>query len=82
MTSQRSFDSQYFLDNGMIPLVEKVFPKGRNPHPRRLHLHLDNRRVHFSTVADQFSSQNHISRVLQLVCSPDFAPSDFWLCGH
>jgi hypothetical protein len=34
MTSQRSFDSQYFIDNIMVPLVEKVFPNGRNSHAR------------------------------------------------
>jgi hypothetical protein len=28
MTSQPTFDSQYFLDNNIVPLVEKVFPKG------------------------------------------------------
>jgi hypothetical protein len=63
ITSQRSFDSQYFMDNLMVPLVEKVFPKARNPHAGRLHLHLDNCRVHFLRVAEQFVAQNHISRV-------------------
>jgi hypothetical protein len=63
MSSQCSLDSQYFVDNIMVPLVEKVFPKGRNPHARRRHLHLDNCRVHFSRVAEQFIAQNHISRV-------------------
>jgi hypothetical protein len=62
MTSQRSFDSQSFLDNIMVPVVQKVFPKERNPHGRRVHLHLDNRRVHFSRVAERFIAQNHISR--------------------
>jgi histone-lysine N-methyltransferase SETMAR len=82
MTSQRSFDSQYFVDNIMVPLVEKVFPKGRNPHARRLHLHLDHCRVHFSRVTEQFIAENHISRVPQPAYSPDLAPSDFWLFGH
>jgi histone-lysine N-methyltransferase SETMAR len=82
MTSQRSFDSQYFVDNIMVPLVEKVYPEGWNPHAPRLHLHLDNCRVHFSKVTEQFVSQNHISRVAQPAYSPDLAPSDFWLFGH
>jgi hypothetical protein len=42
MTSQGSFDSHDFVDNIMVPLVEKGFPTGRNLHARRLHLHLDN----------------------------------------
>jgi histone-lysine N-methyltransferase SETMAR len=82
MTSQRNFDSQCFLDNIMVPLVEKVFPKGRNPHARRLHLHLDDCRVDFSRVTEQFIAENQISRVPQPGYSPDLAPSDFWLFGH
>jgi hypothetical protein len=82
MTSQHSFDSQYFVDNIMVQLVEKVFPKGRNPHARRPHLHLVNCRVHFSRAAEQFIAQNHISRVPQPAYRPDLAPSDFWFFGH
>jgi hypothetical protein len=73
MTSQRSFDSQYFADNIMVPLVQKVFPKGRNPYARRLSFHLDHCRVHFSRVIEQFIAQNHISRVPQPAYSPDLA---------
>jgi hypothetical protein len=82
MTSKCSFDSQYFVNNITVPLVEKAFPKARNRHARRLHLHLDNCRVNFSRVAEQFITQNHISRVPQRAYSPDLAPSDFWLFGH
>jgi histone-lysine N-methyltransferase SETMAR len=78
MTSQPSFDSQSFVDNLMVSLVEKVFPKGRNPHARRLHLHLDNCQVHFSRVTEQFIAENHLARVPQPAYSPDLAPSDFW----
>jgi hypothetical protein len=82
MTSQCSFDSQYFVDHIMVALIEKVFPKRRNPHARRPHLHLDNCRVRFSSVAEQFIAQNHISRVPQPAYSLDLAPSYFWLFGH
>jgi histone-lysine N-methyltransferase SETMAR len=43
---------------------------------------LDNCRIHFSKVTEQFVGQNHISRVPQPAYSPDLAPSDFWLFGH
>jgi histone-lysine N-methyltransferase SETMAR len=82
MTSQRSFDSQYFVDHIMLSLLEKVFPKGRNPHARQLHLHLDHCRVHFSRVPEQCIAENHISRVPQPAYSPDLAASDFWLFGY
>jgi hypothetical protein len=82
MISQRSFDFQYFMVNITVPLLEKVFPKGRNLHARRQDLHLDNCRVRFSKVAEQFIAQNKISRVPQSADSPDLAPSDFWIVGH
>jgi hypothetical protein len=82
MASQRSLDSQYCMDNIMVPLVEKIFAKGRNSHARGLHFHLDNCRVHFLRVAEQFIPQNHIFCVPQPATSPDLAPVDFWLFGH
>jgi hypothetical protein len=82
MTSQRSFVSQYFIDNILVPLIEETFPQGMHPHARRRHLHLNNCRVHFSRAAEQFIAQNHISRVPQLAYSPDLARSDFWFFGH
>jgi hypothetical protein len=82
MTSQHSFDSQYFVDHVKIPLVGKVFPNGRNSHARRLSLHLDNCGVHFSKVTERFVAEKHILCVPQLPYSPDLAPSDFWPFGH
>jgi hypothetical protein len=82
MTSHCSFDSQYFMDNIMILLVEKVFSEGRDPDASRLHFHLDNCYVHSSKVTEQFIAENHISRVLQPVYNPELALPDFWLFGH
>jgi transposase len=70
------------MDNVMVLLVQEVFPKWRNRHARRPHLRLDNCRVDFSRVAEQFIAQNHISRVRQPAYSPDLAPSDFWPFRH
>jgi histone-lysine N-methyltransferase SETMAR len=63
-------------------MVAKGFPRGRIPHTRRLQLHLDNCRVHFSKATEQFITENHIGRVPHPPYSPDLAPSDFWLFGH
>jgi histone-lysine N-methyltransferase SETMAR len=66
----------------LVPMVAKVFLRGRTPHTRRLQLHLDNCRVHFSEAAEQFITENHIGRVPHPPYSPDLAPSDFWLFGY
>jgi histone-lysine N-methyltransferase SETMAR len=82
MISQRSLNSEYFVNHVMAPMIAKVFPQGRTPHARLLHHHLDNCRVHFSKTTQQFVSGNHILHVPHPPYSPDLAPSDFWLSGH
>jgi histone-lysine N-methyltransferase SETMAR len=79
MTSQDQFNSQYLVEHVMVPLVQEIFPHGRNRRGLRLHLHLDNCRVHFSKVAEQFLEANDIVRILHPPYSQDLAPSDFWL---
>jgi histone-lysine N-methyltransferase SETMAR len=82
MNSQRSFNSEYFVNHILAPMVAKVFPRGRIPHTRRLQLHLENYRVHFSKDTEQFITENHIGHVPHPPYSPNLAPSDFWLFGH
>jgi hypothetical protein len=77
MTSQRSFNSDHIVNHVLVPMVAKVFPRERVPRTRRLELHLDNCRVHFSKATEQFITENHIGRVPHLPYSPYLAPSDF-----
>jgi hypothetical protein len=57
MPSQGRFNTQYFVEHVMAPLVQTIFPQGRNRYRPRLNVHLDNCRVYFSKVAEQFSSR-------------------------
>jgi histone-lysine N-methyltransferase SETMAR len=82
MTSQSQFNSQYFVEHIMMPLVQEIFPHGRNQRALRLHLHLDNCWVHFSKVAEQFCAASDILQIPHPPYSPESAPSDFWLFGH
>jgi histone-lysine N-methyltransferase SETMAR len=82
MTSQDQFNSQYFVEHGMVPLVQEIFPHRRNRRGLRLHLQLDNCRVHFSKVVEQFLEANDVLRILHPPYSPDLAPSDFCLFGR
>jgi hypothetical protein len=66
----------------MVPLVQEIFPHGRNRRALRLHLHFDNCRVHFSKVAEQFLEANDILRILHPPYSQKRAASDFWLFGR
>jgi hypothetical protein len=82
MISQRSFNSEYFINEIMQPLIAKVFPMERIPHTHRLIVHLDNCRVHFSKHSQKFFDDNSLLRLPQSPYSPDIAHSDFWLFGH
>jgi hypothetical protein len=82
MTSQCSFNYEYFMSHVLAPIVAKAFPRGRIPHIRRLQFHLDNCRVHFSNVSEQFITGNRIGGVPHPPYSPDLALSGFWLFGH
>jgi hypothetical protein len=82
MTTQRTFNSQYFLGHMMVPLVSKAFPQGRRRRAPRLYCHLDNCRFQISKVSDNFFAENEIVRVPHPLYSPDLALSDFWLFDH
>jgi hypothetical protein len=82
MTLQHSFTPEYFASHVLVPMITKVFSRGRIPHTRRLQLHLDSCRVHFSKATEQFITENQIGRVPHPRYSPDCAPSDFWLFDH
>jgi hypothetical protein len=49
------FNSQYFVQRVMMPLIQTVFPQRSTRHRLRLRVHLDNYSVHFSIVTDRFS---------------------------
>jgi hypothetical protein len=57
MPSECRFNAQYFMEHVMAPLAQTVFPQGRTRYIPRLNITLDNCRVHFSKLAEQFSSR-------------------------
>jgi DNA-binding transcriptional ArsR family regulator len=71
MTSQRSFNSEYFINEIMQPLIAKLFPMGRIPYTHRLIVNLHNCRVHFSKHSQKFFDDNSLLRLPQPSYSPD-----------
>jgi hypothetical protein len=82
MTTQKKFNSPYFVANVLTSLVQRIFPAGRRAHAVQLHCHLDNSRIHFSKVSEKFFVENQIINVLHPPYSHDLAPSDFWPDSH
>jgi histone-lysine N-methyltransferase SETMAR len=79
MPPECRFNTQYFVEHVMAPLVQTVFPQGRTRYTPGLNIHLDNCRVHFSKVTERFFIENQLLHVPRPPYSPDLAPSDFWL---
>jgi hypothetical protein len=77
MTSQRSFNREYFINEIMQPLIAKLFPMGRISHTHRLIVHLDNCRVHFSKHSQKFFDDNSLLRLPQPPYSPDLPLQTF-----
>jgi hypothetical protein len=42
MTTQKRFNSEYFVEHIIKPLVNESYPGRRNPHAPRIQVHLDN----------------------------------------
>jgi hypothetical protein len=82
MTEQYNYNTQYFLNHVLEPLILAVWPDGRKPHSRQLSLHLDNCPIHRSKASENFCAENSIIRAPHPPYSPDLTPSDFWLFGH
>jgi hypothetical protein len=82
MPPQCIFNTRYFLEHVMAPLVQTVFSQWKTRYTSQLNVHIDNRRVHFSKVTEQFLIENQLLHVPHPPDSPDLALSDFWLFGH
>jgi hypothetical protein len=65
------FNTQYFVEYGMAPLVQTVFPQGRTWCAHRLNDHLNNCRIHFSKATEQFFIENQLLHALHPPSRPD-----------
>jgi hypothetical protein len=79
VTEQRTINSKSFVKQTMTPLVGEISPGGRNLHAPRIPVDLDNYRVHFSKVTQDFLDPSNPLRVAQPPYDPDLAPSYLWL---
>jgi hypothetical protein len=82
MPSRCRFSTQYFLEHVMAPLVQTLFAERRTWYTPRLTVHLDNSRIHFAKVMEQFFIENQLMHVPHPLYSPDSVPSDFWIFGR
>jgi histone-lysine N-methyltransferase SETMAR len=72
-------ESDYFTTKIHGPLEQKVFPTGRNPHAKRLTIHLDNCSIHTGRTTEEYIRQHNMTWLQHPPYSPDLAPSHFYL---
>ena len=76
-----SYNSSYFKENILVPLIEKKGEIWPNSSSKRIWLHLDNCRVHNNKLITEKTQQSPFKRAPHPSYSPDLAPSDFYLFG-
>jgi histone-lysine N-methyltransferase SETMAR len=69
-------DSTYCATN-ILQLHQAFSPRGRNPHGKRLVVHVDNYSVHRSVTTESFMKTRDMVSTPHPPYSPDLAPSDF-----
>jgi hypothetical protein len=74
-----AMNANYFTENILCPLEEKIFPEGRATHGRRPVMQIDNAPVHNCGMTTSFLADHTMVRLQHPLCWPDLAPSDFYL---
>jgi hypothetical protein len=74
-----TMNANYFTENILGPLEEKIFPDGRAVHGRRFVMHMDNAPVHNCWRTTSFLADHNMVRLQYPSHSLDLAPSDFYL---
>jgi histone-lysine N-methyltransferase SETMAR len=73
----RSFNAEYYRDNILTELIQFRPEAGE----RYLVIHVDNPRPHTAQNCGTFCAENGLRPATHPPCSPDLAPSDFFLFG-
>jgi histone-lysine N-methyltransferase SETMAR len=69
----------YYTNNILQSLHQAFFPQGRDPHGKRLAVHVDNCSVHKSVTTESFMKIRDMVSMPDPPHSPDVAPNDFYL---
>lgn len=77
----QKFNSEYFINQILKPLGEKLYPNGRKKYSKKYSLHFDNAKPHTSLKTKNFISNSELSQLPHPPYSPDIAPIDFYLFG-
>jgi hypothetical protein len=72
-------NNSYYITHILESLYQVFFPSGRNPHEKRLVVHIDNCSVHKSQMTKTFMQNINMIDMSHSSYSPDLAPSDFYL---
>jgi hypothetical protein len=79
LPNNTKMNSDPFVTNIFIPLEEAIFPRGREPHQKRLMVHLGNCSAHTSRALTDWLEEQGMRRMSHSLYSLDLALSDFYL---
>jgi hypothetical protein len=72
-----SFNASWFVDENLVPLLDKFFAGGWDREQRKFVVHLDNAAAHNAKMTQGVFEYSPLKYLPQLPDSPDISPSDF-----
>jgi hypothetical protein len=79
LPNNTKMNSDHSVINIVTLFEQAIFPRGRDPHQKRLLIHLDNCSVHTSRASTDWLEEHDMHRMPQPLYSYDLVPSDFYL---
>jgi hypothetical protein len=76
-----SFNASWFIDQNLVPLLDRFFPGGRDPRQKILAVTIDNASAQDARLTQNFFQYNSLKRLPQPPYSPDISPSDLYRFG-
>ena len=82
LPENESFNSEYFIQNILIPISSEKTKIWSDSIRRKIWLHLDNSPIHNSKVSMEKTFELGFKRAPHPAFSPDISPTDFFLWGY
>lgn len=79
--SNQSINSEYFINNVLIPLEKNVKVSNAKMHHKVFDVHFDNAHAHITKYFNEHLSKSYLTLFPHSPCSPDLLQGDLYLFG-
>jgi transposase len=79
MEKGKTITSQFYIENSLDPIIAAINKERPTSGTKNMKFHHDNTRPHVTAAVKTRLADAGITIIRHPPCSPDLAPSDFWL---